>query len=154
MQTGAHHPLFQAVFTRLTDEMSITRIGLQERQLPTPVAWLVVWFFSRCVAAELIAWKAIIDPPFFRRLVIYVVQVTTFLEKNDLLLEPVLMLLQCLTDKVLHQEPSPKSEAKAVLGRQSAYATPWLTERHGYDPTYPSFFTKACDLRCASHHLS
>ena len=28
-----------------------------------------------------------------------------------------------------------KSEAKAVLGRQSAYATPWLTERHGYDPT-------------------
>ena len=28
-----------------------------------------------------------------------------------------------------------KSEAKRVLGRQSAYATPWLTERHGYDPT-------------------
>ena len=25
---------------------------------------------------------------------------------------------------------------QAVLGRQSAYATPWLTERHGYDPTY------------------
>ena len=24
---------------------------------------------------------------------------------------------------------------QAVLGRQSAYATPWLTERHGYDPT-------------------
>ena len=26
---------------------------------------------------------------------------------------------------------------QAVLGRQSAYATPWLTVRHGYDPTYP-----------------
>ena len=25
---------------------------------------------------------------------------------------------------------------QAVLGRQSAYATPWLTERHGYDPTW------------------
>ena len=29
----------------------------------------------------------------------------------------------------------PKSGGQAVLGRQSAYATPWLTERHGYDPT-------------------
>ena len=25
---------------------------------------------------------------------------------------------------------------QADLGRQSAYATPWLTERHGYDPTF------------------
>ena len=25
---------------------------------------------------------------------------------------------------------------QAVLGRQSAYATPWLTERHGFDPTF------------------
>ena len=25
---------------------------------------------------------------------------------------------------------------QAVLGRQSKPATPWLTERHGYDPTY------------------
>ena len=24
---------------------------------------------------------------------------------------------------------------QAVLGRQSRYTTPWLTERHGYDPT-------------------
>ena len=28
-----------------------------------------------------------------------------------------------------------KSEAQAVLGRQSSCTTPWLTERHGYDPT-------------------
>ena len=28
-----------------------------------------------------------------------------------------------------------KVGGQAVLGRQSAYATPWLTERHGYDPT-------------------
>ena len=25
---------------------------------------------------------------------------------------------------------------QAVLGRQDASPTPWLTERHGYDPTY------------------
>ncbi len=25
---------------------------------------------------------------------------------------------------------------QAVLGRQYSFATPWLTERHGYDPTY------------------
>ena len=24
---------------------------------------------------------------------------------------------------------------QAVLGRQSLVSTPWLTERHGYDPT-------------------
>ncbi len=28
---------------------------------------------------------------------------------------------------------------QAVLGRQSWSATPWLTERHGYDPTYITF---------------
>ncbi len=28
-----------------------------------------------------------------------------------------------------------KSEAQAVLGRQPLDSTPWLTERHGYDPT-------------------
>ena len=39
------------------------------------------------------------------------------------------------------EQPSPsnlastKSEAKRVLGRQLQTATPWLTERHGYDPT-------------------
>ena len=27
---------------------------------------------------------------------------------------------------------------QAVLGRQDASPTPWLTERHGYDPTYLS----------------
>ncbi|MBV5475008.1 hypothetical protein KVQ30_27485, partial [Klebsiella pneumoniae] len=25
---------------------------------------------------------------------------------------------------------------QAVLGRQGSLTTPWLTERHGYDPTY------------------
>ena len=25
---------------------------------------------------------------------------------------------------------------QAVLGRQDLTTTPWLTERHGYDPTY------------------
>ncbi len=25
---------------------------------------------------------------------------------------------------------------QAVLGRQVKVTTPWLTERHGYDPTY------------------
>ncbi len=29
-----------------------------------------------------------------------------------------------------------KSEGQAVLGRQHIRTTPWLTERHGYDPTY------------------
>ena len=29
-----------------------------------------------------------------------------------------------------------KVGGQAVLGRQSAYATPWLTERHGYDPSF------------------
>ncbi len=28
-----------------------------------------------------------------------------------------------------------KSEGQAVLGRQHEVSTPWLTERHGYDPT-------------------
>ena len=27
---------------------------------------------------------------------------------------------------------------QAVLGRQDASPTPWLTERHGYDPTWTS----------------
>ena len=26
---------------------------------------------------------------------------------------------------------------QAVLGRQNILPTPWLTERHGYDPTCP-----------------
>ncbi len=30
---------------------------------------------------------------------------------------------------------SEKSEGQAVLGRQDSLTTPWLTERHGYDPT-------------------
>ncbi len=29
-----------------------------------------------------------------------------------------------------------KVGGQAVLGRQEIYSTPWLTERHGYDPTW------------------
>ncbi len=29
-----------------------------------------------------------------------------------------------------------KVGGQAVLGRQSKPTTPWLTERHGYDPTF------------------
>ncbi|WP_458459160.1 hypothetical protein, partial [Pseudobutyrivibrio sp.] len=29
-----------------------------------------------------------------------------------------------------------KVGGQAVLGRQDLITTPWLTERHGYDPTY------------------
>ena len=31
---------------------------------------------------------------------------------------------------------SPEVGGQAVLGRQDASPTPWLTERHGYDPTW------------------
>ena len=40
---------------------------------------------------------------------------------------------------------------QAVLGRQSAYATPWLTERHGYDPT-SSISKKLSGLYGYNHH--
>ncbi len=32
--------------------------------------------------------------------------------------------------------PPPEVGGQAVLGRQLLVTTPWLTERHGYDPTY------------------
>ena len=32
----------------------------------------------------------------------------------------------------------PEVGGQAVLGRQNILPTPWLTERHGYDPTYRS----------------
>ncbi|WP_424649286.1 chaperonin GroEL [Corynebacterium matruchotii] len=40
-----------------------------------------------------------------------------------------------------------KSEAKAVLGRQSSASTPWLTERHGYDPTWSVVVSRVADLK-------
>ena len=40
----------------------------------------------------------------------------------------------------------PEVGGQAVLGRQSAYATPWLTERHGYDP--PFRIKAFCRIRC------
>ena len=38
----------------------------------------------------------------------------------------------------IHQEQLMliKSGGQAVLGRQNILPTPWLTERHGYDPTW------------------
>ena len=33
---------------------------------------------------------------------------------------------------------------QAVLGRQSLVSTPWLTERHGYDPTSRIVLIKQC----------
>ncbi|MDV2887670.1 hypothetical protein RYX45_21100, partial [Alkalihalophilus pseudofirmus] len=33
------------------------------------------------------------------------------------------------------EETSRQVGGQAVLGRQESAATPWLTERHGYDPT-------------------
>ena len=38
---------------------------------------------------------------------------------------------------ILHEfkYPNIKVGGQAVLGRQPTQTTPWLTERHGYDPT-------------------
>ena len=33
-------------------------------------------------------------------------------------------------------EKTKKVGGQAVLGRQALQSTPWLTERHGYDPTF------------------
>ena len=43
---------------------------------------------------------------------------------------------------VSHARTSRYSEVggQAVLGRQNILPTPWLTERHGYDPTFPLRF--------------
>ncbi len=38
-------------------------------------------------------------------------------------------------DDVRGFDTDPSRRAKAVLGRQGFGRTPWLTERHGYDPT-------------------
>ncbi len=47
-------------------------------------------------------------------------------------------------DALAFQQEAPKFEktrkrqvgGQAVLGRQKLLTTPWLTERHGYDPTF------------------
>ncbi|MDE9402732.1 hypothetical protein NB851_028895, partial [Pseudomonas aeruginosa] len=39
---------------------------------------------------------------------------------------------------------------QAVLGRQQCRATPWLTERHGYDPTLKSKWTLKLDRQIGS----
>ena len=46
-----------------------------------------------------------------------------------------------------------KSEGQAVLGRQDASPTPWLTERHGYDPTSLLLFSKP-DLHNISNDVN
>ncbi len=47
-----------------------------------------------------------------------------------------------------------KSEAQAVLGRQHIRTTPWLTERHGYDPTFQGLedFYGDMDFKVAGTH--
>ena len=35
----------------------------------------------------------------------------------------------------IHSDRDTEVGGQAVLGRQLQTATPWLTERHGYDPT-------------------
>ena len=44
-------------------------------------------------------------------------------------------LTMCVYPKLIAAYRVLQVGGQAVLGRQSAYATPWLTERHGYDPT-------------------
>ena len=53
-----------------------------------------------------------------------------------------------------------KSGGQAVLGRQHVSPTPWLTERHGYDPTSrnggertKSASKETLDMRCAHPHF-
>ncbi len=49
--------------------------------------------------------------------------------------EKVLLLHQLIAEETGGSVGIRKSEAKRVLGRQCHKSTPWLTERHGYDPT-------------------
>ncbi len=44
-------------------------------------------------------------------------------------------LRKMVSEGELKREGSGKVGGQAVLGRQYSFATPWLTERHGYDPT-------------------
>ena len=54
------------------------------------------------------------------------------------------LLLALLQDILLkHHAVYTQVGGQAVLGRQDASPTPWLTERHGYDPTCP--FLYACE---------
>ena len=46
-----------------------------------------------------------------------------------------------------------KSEGQAVLGRQACCATPWLTERHGYDPTFLSQIEEYRKFKLLGEHL-
>ena len=41
------------------------------------------------------------------------------------------------------------SRSQAVLGRQLIKATPWLTERHGYDPTFIHLFAELVHVQSA-----
>ena len=52
-----------------------------------------------------------------------------------------------LRHEVLSQSENPiaKVGGQAVLGRQLQTATPWLTERHGYDPTCGYEYDRACN---------
>ena len=41
-----------------------------------------------------------------------------------------------ITLPFVHKRNEHEVGGQAVLGRQSLVSTPWLTERHGYDPTF------------------
>ena len=48
--------------------------------------------------------------------------------------QPVSHILRETLDNLLHEFR--EVGGQAVLGRQNILPTPWLTERHGYDPTF------------------
>ena len=68
----------------------------------------------------------------------------------------------CVIDRILQTLPPSyksfvmnykmQSRSQAVLGRQYSFATPWVTERHGYDPTTLAFtrynFNSATSASC------
>ena len=43
--------------------------------------------------------------------------------------------LDVFLKRIIINDINKEVEGKAVLGRQNISPTPWLTERHGYDPT-------------------
>ncbi len=47
----------------------------------------------------------------------------------------------------------PEVGGQAVLGRQHIRTTPWLTERHGYDPTFSIIFRKTNRLDKALEYV-
>ena len=64
------------------------------------------------------------------------------------LLFAVLFALSGCTGKTTVEQSGNEVGGQAVLGRQGNEPTPWLTERHGYDPTlYLQVWTRLSRLR-------